>query len=143
MTPHPEFVYMVAKERQRELLRAARVVLPARDSTFRRLLRRTPREGVLHRWDGVTIRYARAGDAAALDRLAALDERALPAGPLLVAEVDGEPTAVFGLGDGEFVADPFRPSADLVSLLRLRAAQLERVDAGAQARRPVWRESHA
>ena len=143
MTPHPEFVYMVAMERQRELTRAAQVVLPARDSALRRLLRRTPREGVLHRWDGVTIRYARAADAAALDRLAALDERVLPVGPLLVAEVDGEPTAALGLGDGEFVADPFRPSVDLLSLLRLRAAQLEHVDEGGAAHRPVWRESHA
>lgn len=143
MTPHPEFVYMVAKERQRALTQAAHVVLPARDSALRRLLRRTPREGLLHRWNGLTIRYANPRDAAALDRLATLADRPLPSGPLLVAEVDGEPTAALGLLEGEFVANPFRPSTDLRSLLKLRASQLGRVDVGAVPRRPIWRESRA
>lgn len=75
---------------------------------------------------GVTIRPAspRADDAPALARLAALDSQRLPLGPLLIAEVDGEPWAAIALETGRVIADPFRPTAALVALLRGRAAQL-------------------
>src|SRR5207247_10839595 len=73
----------------------------------------------------VTIRRAYPDDAAALARLAALDSRRAPAGDLLVAEVEGELWAAVTVDGAVAVADPFRATAGLVRLLRIRAAQLE------------------
>jgi len=72
----------------------------------------------------MTIRYASDGDAQALARLAALDSSRVPAGALLVAEVDGELWAAVAIGRGAAIADPFRPSGPIVELLRSRARQL-------------------
>lgn len=83
---------------------------------------------------GIVIRWAAARDGGALARLAALDCTARPAGPLLVAEVDGEIRAALVLGGGA-IADPFHRTAELVELLRLRARQLEAPHPG--SRRPV------
>ena len=74
--------------------------------------------------EGVTIRRSSGADRAALQRLAQLDSRRLADGELLVAEVDGELRAALPLGGGGAIADPFRPTAALVSLLAMRAAQL-------------------
>src|SRR5205085_4801944 len=74
--------------------------------------------------DQVTIRRAYPDDGDELVRLAALDCRRLPAGDLLVAEVDGHLWAALSLDAGEAIADPFRPAAAIVRLLRIRAAQL-------------------
>lgn len=74
--------------------------------------------------DTITIRHAAHGDAAALRRLAALDSADAPAGPALLAEVDGAPAAAIALDDGAVVADPFRLTADVVELLRLRRRRL-------------------
>jgi hypothetical protein len=73
---------------------------------------------------GVTIRPAFPDDAPALARLAALDSQRPPLGPLLLAEIDGEPWAAIALETARIIADPFRPTAALVTLLRGRAAQL-------------------
>lgn len=73
---------------------------------------------------GVTIRPAFPDDAPALARLAALDSQRVPAGQLLLAEIDGEPWAAIALETSRVFADPFRPTAGLVELLRRRAAQL-------------------
>jgi hypothetical protein len=70
----------------------------------------------------IMIRPAYADDQRALHRLAALDSAAVPASPLLVAEVDGELVAALSLHDRVAVADPFRPTADIVALLRAHAA---------------------
>jgi hypothetical protein len=72
----------------------------------------------------VTVRFATPADSRGLDRLAALDSGRVPTGPTLVAEVDGELVAALALGRGRALADPFRRSAELVSLLELREAQL-------------------
>jgi hypothetical protein len=72
----------------------------------------------------VTVRLASGEDGRALHRLAQLDSAAPPAGPTLVAEVDGELVAAVPLGGGTPVADPFRHTAELVRLLKLRVAQL-------------------
>ena len=72
----------------------------------------------------IVIRRALKCDADAIVRLAELDERPLPAGDLLVAEHDGEVSAALPLYGGLPVADPFRPTAELVSLLSLRADQV-------------------
>ena len=70
----------------------------------------------------ITIRPAHAQDVRALARLAALDSAALPPMPMLVGEVDGELQAAVSLRDGRAIADPFRPTALLVTLLRTQAA---------------------
>lgn len=74
----------------------------------------------------VTIRRVTDHDPelGAVARLAALDSRPVPARPVLVAEVDGELQAAVSLADGAAVADPFRPTAEVVGLLRVRASQL-------------------
>ena len=72
----------------------------------------------------VTIRYAFADDAQALERLAVLDTQPVPAQPILLAEVDGDLRAALSMADGTVVADPFRRTAFLVELLAARAAQL-------------------
>ena len=82
----------------------------------------------------VTIRPARSDDALALRRLATLDSAEVPPGALLVAEVSGELWAAITVASATAVADPFRPTAELVRLLHLRAEQLRRADA-----RPVER----
>jgi hypothetical protein len=75
--------------------------------------------------DELVIRLARPEDIAAVARLSALDSAALPEGPILLAEVEGRPVAALALdGRSEPVADPFRPTVEIVGLLRLRAAQL-------------------
>jgi hypothetical protein len=70
----------------------------------------------------LTIRRADATDAAALARLATLDSAAPPTGEALLAEVGDELWAAVEIYSGAAIADPFRPSGDLVELLRLRAA---------------------
>jgi hypothetical protein len=74
---------------------------------------------------GFTIRFAYADDDAALKRLAALDSQPVPEGPLLVAEVGGELWAAVTIAPEPIaIADPFRPTAELVALLRERVARL-------------------
>jgi hypothetical protein len=68
----------------------------------------------------LTIRHANVADASDLARLAALDSAPPLMGETLVAAVDGELWAAVEIGSGAAIADPFRPSAELVELLRLR-----------------------
>lgn len=72
----------------------------------------------------LTIRWARGDEAAALAHLAELDSASAPLSPALVAEVAGEVLAAVSLADGALVANPFRPTADVVELLRARERQL-------------------
>jgi hypothetical protein len=74
----------------------------------------------------LTIRSHRPADRVALERLAALDSRRLPHGDLVLGEVDGALLAAVRVEDGEAIADPFAPTADLVATLRLHAARLRR-----------------
>jgi hypothetical protein len=77
----------------------------------------------------ITIRRAQSADGESLLRLAQLDSRRLPPpGTFLIAEVDGEPRAAVTLESDEVIADPFRPSADLVEMLRLRAARIREAE---------------
>lgn len=76
---------------------------------------------------GITIRFAYPDDAASLRRLAALDSKALPPGPMLVAEVTGELWAAVSItGEARAIADPFRHTAELVAVLHERAERLTR-----------------
>jgi hypothetical protein len=72
----------------------------------------------------VTVRRSSDADRVALRRLAALDSKDEPQGPVILAEVDGELVAAVPFDGGAPIADPFRPTADVVSLLELRAAQV-------------------
>jgi hypothetical protein len=73
-----------------------------------------------------TIRLASAGDAAAVQRLAALDSASSPDGELLLGEVGEELWAAVEIDTGTAIADPFRPSAEIVELLRFRAEGMRR-----------------
>jgi hypothetical protein len=83
----------------------------------------------------ITVRRSAAVDRSELERLAALDGARPPTGPALVAEVDSRMIAALPLGSGRPIADPFEPTAAIVALLELRAAQM----AGTPERRS-WTE---
>ena len=79
----------------------------------------------------VILRLAIAADADRLQTLAQLDSARVPAGEVLIAEVDGRLQAALPLDGGAPIADPFRRTANVVALLRVRAAQLATRDATA------------
>ena len=89
----------------------------------------------------VAIREAESGDIPALMRLAELDSRPLPAGDLLVAEAGGKIRAAMAVDGHAIIADPFVPTAELVSLLALRSQQLRR-DRHARQRRGLLGALH-
>jgi hypothetical protein len=72
----------------------------------------------------LTVRAFQPDDTDAVRVLAALDGKHVPTGPALVAEVDREVVAALPLDGGQALADPFRPTAHLVELLKVRADQL-------------------
>ena len=68
------------------------------------------------------IRMATEDDAFVLRRLAELDsQRPLAGDRILVGEIAGAPAAALSLATGQAVADPFKPTANLVATLRMRA----------------------
>src|SRR5437868_15416054 len=91
--------------------------------------------------DPIVLRPATASDAAALERLAALDSSPMPAGDLLVAEVAGELRAALRIDDAAVIADPFVRTAGLVDLLAARAEHLRGTDGhGLRARLAHWEQ---
>jgi hypothetical protein len=70
----------------------------------------------------LTLRVARPDDVPAVRRLAQLDSSRPPTGRVLLAVVGSEPVAAIGVASGSVVADPFRPTADVVAVLRQAAA---------------------
>lgn len=71
----------------------------------------------------IMIRPGYADDDLALARLAALDSApTLPPAPLLLAEIDGQLRVAVSLLDGSAIADPFVPTADVISLVRAYAS---------------------
>ena len=72
----------------------------------------------------VTIRQATDADRAAIARLAALDSQRHPQGPAVLAYVEGELHALLDLEANVVIADPFRHTALLGELLRVRAEQM-------------------
>jgi hypothetical protein len=72
----------------------------------------------------VELRRAVRRDDAALVRLAQLDSAPRASGEMLVAEVDEQIVAAVPFDGGRAIADPFRPTAELVELLRARSGQL-------------------
>ena len=59
-----------------------------------------------------------------LERLALLSERPIHEGDWIVADVDGVPVAAVSVDDGATVYDPFRPTKQALSLLKLRRKQV-------------------
>jgi hypothetical protein len=78
----------------------------------------------------LTVRGFAERDIDAIRRLAALDEKPIPTGGVLVAEQDGDLIAVLPLDGGQALADPFKPTADIVELLTMRARQLREASGG-------------
>ena len=94
----------------------------------------------------VLIRLARDADLSRLWDLAELDSAAPLSGPALIALIGEEAWAAISLADGRVIADPFRPTAPAVALLRVRADQLSGRQTGAQraaGQRRVWRRARA
>lgn len=69
----------------------------------------------------ISIRAATTGDGPALARLAALDSAPVPFGPVLLAEVDGQPRAALSVNEDRVIGDPFARTVELVELLRVHA----------------------
>ncbi|HEX8121483.1 MAG TPA: hypothetical protein VF549_09485 [Solirubrobacteraceae bacterium] len=69
----------------------------------------------------ISIRAATHGDGPALARLAALDSAPVPFGPVLLAEVDGQPRAALSVREDVVIGDPFARTEDLADLLRVHA----------------------
>jgi hypothetical protein len=94
----------------------------------------------MSRNEHIVIRSATPDDELALGVLGVIDGgRTRPAGRVMVAEVGGKLRAAVG-SNGVSISDPFWPSADLVSMLRVHATATgeQRVRAPRFAmRRPV------
>jgi hypothetical protein len=85
-------------------------------------------EDLIEDEDGLTVRAATQRDSEAVRLLAALEGVTMPRGEMLVAQVGEDVVAALPLDGGRPLADPFRPSAQHVELLRLRARQLREQD---------------
>jgi hypothetical protein len=107
----------VAAEQAAERMRAA--------ARHRRIDEAAPR-GRFHRSATISLRLAGADDAASIQRLAALDSSHVPAGEVLIAELDGHAVAAISVDDGHMVATPMVATSDVQALLRLRSAHLAR-----------------
>src|SRR3954470_1741726 len=80
-----------------------------------------PTGGLMTRNEHIVIRSARNADEQAIAVLGVLDGgRRVPEGRVMVAEVDGRIRAAVG-SNGAAISDPFWPSAELVSMLRVHA----------------------
>lgn len=112
---HPQFRIDTLHERSRELAHQIDRTRPLADEPTREQIAD----------DDVSLRLCRVSDDPILERLAALEGREAPQGRHLIAEIDGGAVAALSLGTGEFLADPFRPTAHLLPLMRRHAAQLD------------------
>ena len=112
---HPAFHELIAKERTRELQQLAAPRHPRRRPSTRSLRVTGER---------LALRLDRVNDHEALLRLAELEGRPLPEGRFVLGELDGTLVAALPLGAGPALADPFRPTTEILPLLALRAAQL-------------------
>lgn len=101
---------LLASEHQRELRRRSRS--RSKSAEHRREIRLRKASSV--------------SDAADVRRIAELDSSHVPAGTILIADVDGRAAAAMSVESGHVVADPFTPTADAVAMLlglrRLRLA---------------------
>jgi hypothetical protein len=87
----------------------------------------------------IAIRRATEADHSVLASLAALEGVRLRSGDMLIAEVQDEPRAAIHIASGATIADPFRPTADLIELLTLRAVRLSSGTVLQRRLRLLWR----
>jgi hypothetical protein len=80
------------------------------------------------------IRPATPDDDEGLRWLAEIDSSTPVREPVLIAEVDGRITAALSLADDRAIANPFKPTAQLVAFLRMRAGALRTVEAAPSLR---------
>ena len=110
---HPEFMYQAALDRIAGFQRDAENYRRARAASLRQA---QPVRAA--------IELRLSACRAELERLAALSERRLEGGDWLVADVNGVPVAAVSLENGSTVYDPFKPTSQAVSLLKLRRKQV-------------------
>jgi hypothetical protein len=110
---HPELTHQIALEHVASLRRDAARYRRARAASLQ------PPQPVRA---AIQLRLSACRDE--LDRLAALSERAVRGGDWIVADVNGVPVAAVSLEDGTTVYDPFTPTSQAVSLLKLRRKQV-------------------
>lgn len=110
---HPELTYRFALEHTAALRRDAENYRRARAASLQ------PPQPVR-----AAVELRLSACRAELERLAALSERRLGGGDWLVADVDGVPVAAVSLESGATVYDPFKPTSQAVSLLKLRRKQV-------------------
>ena len=93
-----------------------------------RAIREKARDAWQRRQRGeLKLRDATDADAADLLRLARLDSQGRPpTGKLLVAQDRGVVVAAMAVDSGDVIADPFRATAPIVAMLRVRAKQTRR-----------------
>jgi hypothetical protein len=87
----------------------------------------------------ITIRRTTAAEAPGLRRVAGLDSSPVPAAPVLLAEIGGEPRAAVSLADGATIADRFHHSAAIVELLHASVGH-DLADRGGRLRRRLRRD---
>src|SRR3954452_2836044 len=93
-----------------------------------------PTGELMTRNEHIVIRSARTTDEQAIAVLGVLDGgRHMPEGRVMVAEVDGRIRAAAG-SNGAAISDPFWPSAELVSMLRVHTEREQARRAGRFAR---------
>lgn len=68
-------------------------------------------------------------DSGSLDLLACRSGGAAPSGPVMLAEIDGEPVAALALTDGTALEDPCRSDASVLTLLRMRRWEFKLITA--------------
>src|SRR3954447_1252153 len=103
---HPQYRIDLLHERERGLEQALyRTRLLAEEPAARQVPEET-----------VSLRLCSVHDDEALEGLALLNGAPAPVGRYVVAEVDGELVAALPLRGGEPLADPFRPTAQLLPL---------------------------
>jgi hypothetical protein len=95
-----------------------------RSTPERRAGRKAPARPAAQDPKRFTVRLAEPADESVLRRLASLDSSRLPSGPLLVGEISGGIQAAVPVMGGRGIANPFVRTAELMTLLELRAAQL-------------------
>jgi hypothetical protein len=78
----------------------------------------------------LTVRLAEPVDEDVLRRIAALDSSRFPRGLLLVGEIGGSIQAAVPVSGGRAIANPFVRTAELVTLLEMRAEQLREQGVG-------------
>src|SRR5436190_5148988 len=102
-----------------------------------------PTGELMTRNEHIVIRSARTADEQAIAVLGVLDGgRHMPTGRVMVAEVDGRLRAAVG-SNGAAISDPFWPSADLVSMLRVQTEDEQATRALRFMRRPSVRMAAA